>query len=205
MSIHGNDLYMGRTYLSPPNRLPTAFWINCGTHHGQLCFPDWIPELESVCSREDELKSDLKSYFEMIRTNFLAECSLSLFCLIIPVMYYCYRVKQMKVGISDVLQRHVAKFNSPSVMYQFIQQTAPISRRNRAFDQRGRCLETLVNYDPHTARIKAVWPPLGHNFVVYVPQPSSIHKKWPPTPEVVTHGADGEDRSRETGARSPSP
>jgi hypothetical protein len=193
---------MGRTYLSPRNRLPTAFWINFGAQRGHLCFPDWIPELESVCTREayEELVSDLKAYFENIRPNHLSECSLLFFCLIVPIVYYCYRIEQMKNGIREILQRHMAKFKSPNVVYQFVQQSAPIPRRDRAFDHQGYCLETVVNYDPHTTQIRAVWPPLGHNIVLHLPQPNSIRSRWPPKPEVDPDDEeDGPLHSREEG------
>ena len=58
-------LVTGRIFVSPVRCAGTEFWINLGESGAKRGFPEWVPAMQSVVSKDDydEMMTDIKSLF----------------------------------------------------------------------------------------------------------------------------------------------
>jgi hypothetical protein len=178
---------MGRIFLAPTGKHEDMeFWINFGWNtRGYQRFPDWIPELETVCSQGhyDALMADLREYLTSNSISFCtSELSSTFFCLVLPLLMTRRRASQIQQGIESIVDSHKALIVSSGLRFETVEQATTISRNVRAYDQFGEILEAAVGSGNYGSRLHAVWPPLGYNLIFRFPADESLRSKWPPVP-----------------------
>ena len=179
--------YMGRIVLSPVKFSPEQgpqFWVNIGFMSAEgHSFPEWIEQMEGAQVSEgdyDAMMKDLKEYFESEAPTVPYYLGSMLLCACFFV------VMNFESGMRAVLARHAHRFPG-GVVIQRKDDTSIVAQipQEQAIDQYGVKLSgTVVTQNGKTRHRQHghVWPPIGYNVILQVPQEmgAEVRGAWPP-------------------------
>lgn len=185
--------YMGRIFLAPVSASPpgkSTIYINIGwnTCGGQL-YPEYSAEqiLQEICEEQqyNELKESLQSYLSS--RGIPASCAVcsvlclpcSLPCCFLMMCAACCVTRGLKGIVADHGSGRIGTSGGWRYPIRMVMPTAGMPtahvEQSMGFDQYGNILmNDGGKRSPHP-----IWPPLGYNIVVDIPDDQELHKRWP--------------------------